>query len=86
MGEFLLATCQSCSFSYNCEFDPELITYGEGYNNKIESVVFRTYYDDLIRRITNHISLDDGIIYDIGCGTGEFLSELCAKNSINIHL
>ena len=79
-GEFLLATCQSCSFSYNCEFNSDLITYGESYDNKIESVVFRTYYDDLIQRITDYVSLDDGIIYDIGCGTGEFLSELCAKN------
>mgnify|MGYP001159945383 FL=1 len=80
VGEFLLATCQSCGFSYNCEFNSELVTYGEGYDNQIESVIFRTYYDELIRRIADYVSLDRGIVYDIGCGTGEFLTALCAKH------
>ena len=58
VGEFLLATFQSCGFSYNCEFNSELVIYGEGYDNQIESVIFRTYYDDLIRIIDNYVSLD----------------------------
>ena len=76
-GSFTLATCRSCGFSHNMDFEPDLVTYDENYDNHVESAVFNTYYGDLVRLLIGRFELDDGTVYDIGCGNGEFLKVLC---------
>ncbi|MBT7596728.1 MAG: hypothetical protein HN559_17625, partial [Gemmatimonadetes bacterium] len=77
VGRFALATCRSCGFSHNGDFDPDLVTYDENYDNHVESAVFDAYYGDLVRLMSRRFELDSGTVYDIGCGNGEFLKVLC---------
>lgn len=77
-GRFALATCQSCGFSHNEEFQSELVIYDENYDNYVESPVFNAYYRDLAQLIRKRFELENGIVYEIGCGSGEFLKILCA--------
>ena len=77
VGRFALTTCRSCGFSHNGDFDPDLATYDENYDNHVESAVFDAYYGDLVRLMSRRFELDSGTVYDIGCGNGEFLKVLC---------
>jgi len=76
-GSFLLATCGHCGFSHNCEFESDLVIYDDRYDNHVESGVFATYYKDLVDLMTASFDLGGGVVYDIGCGDGEFLKILC---------
>jgi hypothetical protein len=77
VGRFALATCRSCGFSHNGDFDPDLVTYDENYDNHVESAVFNAYYSDLVGLMNRRFELNGGTVYDIGCGDGEFLKVLC---------
>ncbi len=77
-GRFVLATCQSCGFSHNQAFQSELVVYDENYDNYVESPVFKTYYEDLVQLIRRRFELENGTVYEIGCGSGELLKILCA--------
>lgn len=77
VGIFALATCQSCGFSYNENFEPDLVAYDSRYDNCVESAVFETYYEELVYSLHRRFELDGGAVYDIGCGNGEFLRVLC---------
>ena len=77
VGIFALATCRSCGFSYNGNFEPDLMAYDSSYDNRVESAVFETYYEELIYSLHRRFELDGGAVYDIGCGNGEFLKALC---------
>ena len=77
VGSFALATCLACGFSHNRGFEPNLVAYDENYDNHVESVVFDTYYSDLVRLIIRRFKLSDGTVYDIGCGDGQLLKVLC---------
>ena len=80
-GTFLLATCSHCGFSHNCEFESDLVTYDDRYDNHVESRVFRAYYQHLAGLIHEKFNLTGGFVYDIGCGTGDFLDTLCTATS-----
>jgi len=77
VGRFALATCRSCGFSHNGDFDPDLVNYDENYNNHVESAVFDAYKGDLVGLMSRRFELNGGTVYDIGCGDGEFLKVLC---------
>lgn len=81
VGEFSLATCRSCGFSYNGDFDAKLVTYDENYDNHVASAVFEQYYLAIATQLKNKFDLTSGIVYDIGCGNGEFLKVFCETAS-----
>lgn len=76
-GRFLLATCPTCGFSYNGLFDAAAIVYDEHYDNSVPSAAFKAYYQSLIDMLIAKYGLATGIVYDVGCGKGEFLEMLC---------
>jgi SAM-dependent methyltransferase len=75
-GRFVLATCRGCGFSYNGAFDPARIVYDENYDNHVASDAFRDYYRDLAAMLIGRFGIEDGFVYDVGCGKGEFLEIL----------
>ena len=75
---FRLSTCRHCGFSWNSLFDENLVRYDESYNNDVVSGVFVAYYRELAARLIARFGLTSGVVYDVGCGSGGFLRELCA--------
>lgn len=72
-GRLVLATCRVCGFSYNGTFEPALVVYDESYDNHVASDAFRAYYRSLAEMLIARFAIEEGCVYDIGCGKGEFL-------------
>jgi SAM-dependent methyltransferase len=83
---FQLATCLICGFSFNRAFDGWLMVYDEHYDNDVPSNTFRTYYEIVADMLIRRLELTSGVVYDIGCGKGDFLRTLCrlAPNVVGI--
>jgi SAM-dependent methyltransferase len=63
----------------NVAFDPELVRYSPGYENSLHfSPSFRSFAEDLARRLIARYDLRGKAIVDVGCGRGDFLALLCA--------
>lgn len=77
-AEFELATCTTCTFSFNVRFDAQLAVYDDSYDNHVASAFFLDYYETLARMLISRLGLVDGTVYDVGCGKGEFLRVLCS--------
>jgi hypothetical protein len=73
---FELATCLRCGFTFNAAFDPTRLVYDERYDNRVPSDVFREYYGHLAARLHHRHGKSGGLVVEIGCGKGEFLSVL----------
>lgn len=78
-GQFALTICESCGFAFNGQFDPELLTYDEGYDNSVPSMAMANYYGSLADYFNKTYLHDEGFIVDVGCGKGTFLKALCEK-------
>ncbi len=74
---FQLATCSRCGFSFNGLFDADRVVYDEFYDNDVPSAIFRAYYKEIALMLIDKFGLDTGVVYDIGCGKGDFLRVLC---------
>ena len=74
---FRLATCCNCGFSFNGLFDSDRVVYDESYDNDVPSSTFRAYYKEMALMLIGKFNLDSGVVYDIGCGKGDFLRVLC---------
>jgi SAM-dependent methyltransferase len=77
-GDIVLCFCDSCGFVYNAAFDGSLQEYSEKYEatqscSPTFSAFARQQAEDLIARYDLHGKR----IIEIGCGQGEFISELC---------
>jgi SAM-dependent methyltransferase len=77
LGQFALATCTGCGFSYNGLFREELVEYDENYDNHVSSSAFADYYASLAAMLAERYPLGGRVVYDVGCGKGEFLKILC---------
>jgi SAM-dependent methyltransferase len=78
-GEIHLAFCRACGHIYNATFDPSRITYGASYDNSLHySPRFREYARTLSARLIDAYDLHKKTVIEIGCGSAEFLSLLCA--------
>ncbi len=75
---FVLGTCVACGFSFNAVFDASLVDYNEEYDNQVVSETFTAYYRELALMLIKRLDLNQGMVYDIGCGNGEFLRLLCS--------
>ena len=77
-GRIELGFCENCGLIYNRAFEPERLEYTLGYENSLHfSPQFQNYVTALAERlITSHDLVGKDII-EIGCGSGEFLAELC---------
>lgn len=77
-GDVRLAFCEACGFIHNTSFDRRLVEYSarceetQGF-----SPFFRSWHENLARRLVDRYSLRNKKIIEIGCGKGEFLALLC---------
>ena len=67
--------CAECSFVWNANFDPNKISYDEGYNNDVSySGYYVAHLENMADRIVNSVPEDQAIHYvEIGCGEADFL-------------
>ncbi len=76
-GEMDLVVCLDCGFVFNRAYDPDLLAYGEGYDNTQScSPFFDAYLDDLVKDLIERQGVVDSTIVEVGCGKGEFLRKL----------
>lgn len=73
-----LAVCSGCAHVFNDAFEPELMAYSPRYENSLHhSGVFNEYADGLARQLVEAHALRGKRVVEIGCGQGDFLSQLC---------
>lgn len=76
-GDLEMVSCSDCGFVFNAAFDPELLSYGESYdNNQGFSSSFQHHLDDLISMLINEKGVSSKRIVEVGCGQGQFLQRL----------
>lgn len=79
-GELEMVSCSDCGFVFNAAFDPELLSYGEGYdNNQGCSSSFQQHLDDLLSMLINEKAVSGKRIVEVGCGQGQFLQRLVSE-------
>jgi SAM-dependent methyltransferase len=78
-AEFVLASCEHCGFAFNAAFDASALVYDERYDNRVPSDVFKEYYAGLARHLCQRYGNEGGLVVEIGCGKGEFLTVLARE-------
>ncbi len=77
-GELDLAVCESCGFIQNRAYDSSLQSYSPEYEETQGfSATFRAFQTRLCTDQAARYGLGDKLALEIGCGKGEFLTELC---------
>ena len=77
-GDFNLTFCQRCGHCFNPDFVEETMDYGVNYETSLHfSPKFQDYASKLSRRLIDTYGLRHKIVIEMGCGQGEFLSEIC---------
>jgi SAM-dependent methyltransferase len=76
-GDLQIAACHDCGFIANVAFDPAMTTYDETYEESQGfSARFQMYAKSLAATWVNRYDLSGSTVIEIGCGKGEFLSDL----------
>lgn len=77
-GRLDLAVCQDCGFIQNRAYDATLQSYSPEYEETQGfSPTFRAFQTRLCTDQVARYGLGDKLMLEIGCGKGEFLTELC---------
>jgi 2-polyprenyl-3-methyl-5-hydroxy-6-metoxy-1,4-benzoquinol methylase len=77
-GDMKLVFCEQCGHLFNASFRPELMEYGEAYENALHfSPRFQSYARALADHLVARYDVRGKDIIEIGCGSGEFLKLLC---------
>lgn len=77
-GALDLAICLSCGFIQNRAYDASLQSYSPEYEEtQAFSATFRRFQTRLCQDQVARHSLGDKLVLEIGCGKGEFVTELC---------
>jgi SAM-dependent methyltransferase len=75
--DILLAFCPNCGHMFNLAFQPELVKYGEEYENSLHfSPFFQSEIQALAGDLIERYDLYGKRIVEIGCGQGDFLKML----------
>ena len=81
-AELQLGFCPACGHLSNRAFRPELMQYDHRYENSLHfSPRFRQYADELVDRLVDQYQLQNKLVLEIGCGSGEFL-QLFAQRGV----
>lgn len=76
-GSLNIVMCKNCGFVFNTYFKPELVQYSQDY---LADIGLSKAYQELIRQASAFIQatypLDQGLVVEVGCGTGFFLKFL----------
>ena len=77
-GKLQLAICLDCGFIQNRAYVAELQNYSPDYEEtQAFSGTFRRFHTRLCHDQVARYSLGDKLVLEIGCGKGEFVTELC---------
>jgi len=77
-ADIRLALCPTCGMIWNTDFEPRLMSYAGDYENSLSaSATFREYATQLASRLVETYDIRGKDVIEIGCGRGEFLTELC---------
>jgi hypothetical protein len=81
-GTIALAFCKCCGMIFNAAYEAALLEYDGDYDNSLHfSPAFQAYCEALIRRLTDSYNLRNKVIVEVGCGNGEFLTQLCESGN-----
>jgi SAM-dependent methyltransferase len=76
-GRLTMTVCRDCSFVFNRSFDPDLLSYGEDYDNSQNfSPAFVQHLNGLVNRLVKQNSVENCTVVEVGCGKGDFLNRL----------
>lgn len=76
-GDLEIAFCPSCGFVQNSAFDPSVHNYSPDYEETQGfSPRFREFQTELCKSQVDKYALGEKVALEIGCGKGEFLTEL----------
>jgi hypothetical protein len=79
-GHIALGACRDCGFVYNTAFHSGAMAYGADYEaTQAHSATFNAFHGDLATQIADTIRDRPGVVVEIGCGQGEFLTLLEAN-------
>ncbi len=77
-GDLRLGFCPRCGFIQNTLFDPKHNDYASNYEETQGfSQVFSSYAKDLAKRLIKQHDLHGKRLLEIGCGKGEFITQMC---------
>jgi SAM-dependent methyltransferase len=79
LGDIRLALCERCSYLWNIEHDPELVSFARYDVSLQHSPSFQRFVGELCRRLVERHDLRGRTILEIGCGRGHFLDEICSS-------
>lgn len=75
-----LEACGCCGHVYNGDFREDLVEYSPEYENSLHfSARFESFADELVKKLDFRWGLAGKTIVEVGCGRGDFLKKLCAK-------
>jgi SAM-dependent methyltransferase len=81
-GDLQMAACSNCGFVYNTVFDPNLLKYGQTYDNaQFFSNAFNDYLDKLAAYLIDDRGVKNCRIVEVGSGDGYFLRKLVEKGN-----
>jgi hypothetical protein len=79
-GIIELKFCPRCGHVFNAAFDPSLMQYSPEYENTLHcSGQFRAYASTLVDGLVRRYPIERGTIVEVGCGDGQFLTELSER-------
>jgi len=77
-----LVECRGCDLIFNSSLDEALIPYDGNYNNRQGfSLAFTKHLEDVANSLLQRHELDGGVVFEVGCGKGDFLRLLCWKSN-----
>ena len=80
-----MTVCGDCSFVFNADFDPELLSYGQHYDNSQNfSPAFESHVNSLVARLVDERVVRSCSVVEVGCGKGEFLRKLAGPKITEI--
>jgi hypothetical protein len=81
-GDLTMEYCRRCDHIANRSFDPTKLDYSQEYDNALHnSAVFRSFEEDLVRRLTARGDFTDRMVVEVGPGDGQFLDLVCRAAS-----
>ncbi|HUZ34084.1 MAG TPA: class I SAM-dependent methyltransferase [Xanthobacteraceae bacterium] len=78
-GDLDIVACRECHHVFNRAFEPERIAYRQGYENSLGfSRRHRAHIDTIVSSLIERYDLRSKTVVEIGCGSADFLRQLCA--------
>ena len=77
-GDVVLAACHGCGFIFNAAWDPQRTVYSDQYEETQGfSATFNRFNHAVAQELIDRYNVRNKTVLEIGCGKGEFLSQIC---------